>query len=252
MEEHNNISQELLETIERFITRSMDKEEYILFEKRMEADPVLRQQVNDLRIILSGLETSILKEKMNAFHKEISSENSKEKKVRPTIKKIKKSKYPVFAIAAVCVALFGTFYFMSLDSTSEKLFSKYFIADPGLPTTMSSNSNFDFYDAMVNYKREEYTIAIAKWEKLSEEKIDNDTLNYYLGVSYLAHGDSEKALNYLETLGAYPESMFAEDAIYYRALALIRLGETAKASKLLQAYPTVKNDQLLFDLNKNK
>jgi tetratricopeptide (TPR) repeat protein len=248
VEEHNNISQELFETIERYLTRSMDASENDLFEKRMASDFELQQQVNDLRLILSGVETAVLKEKMEDFHKEVPLTHSKVTARPNRIQNPKKSKYSIYAIAAAFIGLFGVFYFMNSETSSDKLFAKHFIPDPGLPTTMSTNTNFEFFDAMVNYKREEYAIAITKWEKLSEVKIKNDTLNYYLGVSYLAQGNSEKALHYLEGLAQFEKSIFSEDAVYYRALALIKEGKLQEAENLMEAHPSEKNNKLLSDI----
>ena len=137
---------------------------------------------------------------------------------------------------------------LNSGSENEKLFAKHFSPDPGLPTTMSTSLNYEFFDAMVNYKREEYDIAITKWERLLQDQSKNDTLNYFLGVSYLAKGDTQLADEFLQKIADHPESIFSRDAVHYRALALLKKGETEKAIQLLESNPSERNSDLLRDL----
>ncbi len=248
MENTDNITPELLETIDRYITDEMNESERTAFETRMASDKKLAALVKEMQQLVSAVETVALREQLEEFHNSIAQPtDDKVKKLHP-VSHYKRPMRWIYSAAAVLLVLMGIFYFTNMDSPSERIFARNFVPDPGLPTTMSTTSDYDFFDAMVNYKREEYTLAIDKWEKLLAEKPQNDSLNYFLGVSYLAIDDAETAQKYLDKLQAHSESIFSEDAVYYRALALIKKDELAQAAQLLRDNPSKRNSKLLSDL----
>lgn len=248
METNTNITQEQLETIESYLNNTMKNGERATFEKQLETDPNFKLMLEDVKGTLLGIEAAALKEKLDDFHSEmipvrkLSSENSS--------KTTKSSGSRIFQllIAASIVLAFGLFYFMNQASPSEKLFAKHFKVDPGLPTTMSTSTNYNFYDGMVNYKREEYTIAIEKWEGLLAEKPQNDTLNYFLGVANLANGNAEKASAFLSEATKINSSIFIEEAYYYAALAEIKKGNNKTAIEILSKSKSPQSLSLLDEL----
>lgn len=242
----NNITQETLETIESYLDNSMSGAERELFEKTMASDLKLKQQVEDVKNLLQGIEAGALKYKLEDFHNEMESPVKKANKKTPKIISLKTISY---IAAASVVLLFGIFMFMNNSTPSEKLFAKHFIPDPGLPTTMSSTDEYNFYDGLVDYKRKNYQTAIQKWENLLKQKPQNDTLNYFIGVAYLAEGNTQKSLFYLEQSQQFGESIFKEDAVFYQALAKVKEGNIEEAKKTLKTLPSEKNNRLLLDLN---
>lgn len=227
----------------------MATEERTAFEDKLAADPTLQQQVKDVEKIFSDLETAALKTKLDDFHEQIPA-NSIETKPKLETDGNYSSKSIYLAMAAVFVLAFGTTWFFMSANGNQKLFDKHFSADPGLPTVMSQESNFEFYDGMVNYKRSEYKTAIDKWEVLLLEKPNNDTLNYFLGVAYLAEGNSEKSIDYLEKITRLNSSTFEGEAYYYLALAQLKEGSTETVKQILQQHPSEKTNALLTDLIK--
>ncbi len=222
METNTNISQEQLETIERYLNNTMIHDERAAFEKKLETDTKFKLMFEDVKGSVLGIESAALKEKLNEYHsemipvRELSSENSSN-----TTKSLRSRIFQLSIAASIALA-FGLFYFMNQGSSSEKLFAKHFKVDPGLPTTMSTTTNYYFYDAMVNYKREEYTIAIEKWEGLLAEKPQNDTLNYFLGVANLAIGNEVDAIKYLKVASENQNNFLKDDTYLYLGLAYIK------------------------------
>lgn len=248
MDTQHTFTIEQLETIERYLDHTMDAGEKVQFEAQLAKDTSLQEKVAEIRFLIETVETAALKSKLERFHESIKDSKTPiiDAPKRTLIRR--RSKSSIYAIAAILVVAFGLLYFMNAETSTEKLFAKHFIPDPGLPTTMSNTSNFDFYDAMVNYKRAEYDLAIAKWEKLLREKPQNDSLQYFLGVSYLAKGNSSLAEEYLQKLSNQPNSIFTNDAIFYRALALLKSGKAEQATQLLKANPSDRNAELLLDI----
>ncbi|WCO01540.1 tetratricopeptide repeat protein [Psychroserpens ponticola] len=236
---NSNISQEQLETIERYITNTMISEELNAFKTQLENNPDFKIQVNDTITLLKGIEAQSLKEQLNEFHKDIPKQE--------LIKKTPKIHYLKFrklvAAAAIIIAL-GSFWHFR-PTSSERLYSKYFYPDPGLPTTMSNTSNFEFYDAMVNYKQGDYKIAIKKWKALPSK---NDTINYFLGVAYLADKNEAKSIPLLEQSIQNKEFPLVSDAHYYLGLVYLKQGNIEKAKKNLKISNLKKSKTLLSEI----
>ncbi len=247
MENNSDISQELLETIERYLNNTMQQNERSLFEKTLLNNTELKQKVEDVKIMLFGIETSALKEKLDIFHKELITDKSFYKKP----KKVKNLSFTKYAIAASIVILlgFGGWWVTNQKSSNEKLFAKYFKPDPGLATTMSSTNNFKFYDAMVNYKHGDYNIAIGKWEALLQNKPKNDTLYYFLGVAYMANKNDFISIEHLNAVTKIENSVFKSEAFYYLGLAYLKNGESEKAINFFKQSDLEKSKQILDELN---
>ncbi|WP_203255832.1 tetratricopeptide repeat protein [Hyunsoonleella ulvae] len=229
MKKNNNISEELLETIERYLNGTLSTLEREDFNRLLDLDEDFKAQVEDVRTMLFGIEAQSLKEQLNEFHEEIP-----QTKAEPTPEqKVRFLRYSKIAAAAAIIIAVGSIWFFS-GSPNETLYAKYFKPDPGLPTTMSSTNNFEFYDAMVSYKHGDYKIAIDKWNILNKQKPENDTLNYFLGVAHLAAKNAEEAIPYLERASEAKDGFeFLSDAYFYLGLAYIKEGNLELAKKNL-------------------
>jgi predicted Zn-dependent protease len=244
LEQDNNISQNLLETVERYINKTMTKDELLKFEEKLQ-DFNFKTQVDDIKTLLLGIETQSLKEQLDEFHQEIL-EHKSTKKTSP---KVRFLNFKNIAAAAAIIIAIGSFVYFGGNS-NQKLYAKYFKPDPGLPTTMSSNTNFEFYDAMVYYKHGDYNIAISKWEKLLNNKPKNDTLNYFLGVAYLANKDETNAITHLNTALQNPENNFKNETYYYLGLAYLKSGKVELAKTNLNLSNMDNSKILLSEIKK--
>ena len=240
LKDNSNINPELLETVERYYNGSMAQEERIPFEERLRTDSAFKTTVEDLRVTLLGIETQALKERLDEFHDEIPKSQSEEK---PSTK-VRFLSFTKLAVAAGIIIALGMFWMFS-GSSNEMLYNKHFKPDPGLPTAMSSSDNFAFYDAMVNYKRGDYKMAIQKWEQLEKQAPQNDTLSYFLGVANLADKNADEAITYLQKTVQNPKSVFVKDANYYLGLAYLKKDNTEDAKKYLKLSNTTNSLELL-------
>lgn len=244
MKDNSNITQELLETIERYYNDSMSKEERIEFESKLQQDATFKSQVEDIKALMAGIETQSLKEKLDEFHKEIPFQMEVE---RPS-SKVRFLHYRNIAAAVIIIFGLGSFWFFN-GSSNERLYNSYFSPDPGLPTTMSNSENFVFFDAMVNYKQGDYQTAINKWEQLHQKEPKNDTLNYFLGVANLAESNTDEAIMFLNETASIQESVFHNDANYYLGLAYLKKSDKKNALKFLKLSSTENSKKLMEKLN---
>ncbi len=241
MNTNSNISQELLETIERYYNGTMSTEEQKVFETRLQQEPEFKTQAEDIKALLFGIEEQALKEKLGEFHADVPIAMEPGK----TDSKVRQLHFRKVAAAVIIIVASATFWVIN-GSSDERLYDDYFKPDPGLPTTMSSSDNFAFYDAMVNYKRGDYKKAIGKWEVLHNKAPQNDTLNYFLGVAYLADKKEKLAIPYLEKTVSQPESVFNDDAEYYLGMAHLKNNNKEAAIKYLQL-STAENSKILLE-----
>jgi thioredoxin-like negative regulator of GroEL len=116
-----------------------------------------------------------------------------------------------------------------------QLFSEAFFPDPGLPTRMSETQNYNFYDAMVDYKMEKYEVALQKWENV-KEGIGADTLQFYQGMALLNLGKNEEAKSKLSEV---PQSSdFKNLADWYLVSLYIKSGKFSEAKALMGKIPS--------------
>ncbi len=219
-------NQENQELIDAYLFGELDDASLEDFNDRMKVYPDFRLMVEEQRLLFKSVEEHNLKNSLDEFHTDIEEEPEK------------KSFSPVwFAIAASFVILLGiaSWGIYNSGNTSEKVFAANFKPDPGLPTTMGTSSEYEFYYGMVNYKRKEYSEAISRWEPLYGANPENDTLVYFLGVANLANGNPRQAKKYLQKANEKKQSVFYEDSKYYLALSLL------KENKIKEAIETLKN-----------
>jgi tetratricopeptide (TPR) repeat protein len=222
----DHLSQELFEAIDRYITGEMTEDERIIFEDRIQADEVLKSNVEEQRDLIRAVEESALLEWFNNIHHRFFGDG----------KQIGRKGFFSFSarmyFLAASIILFlaiGSYFLFFHKNFNERLYATYFKPDPGLPTVMGTSENFAFYDAMVDYKRGKYEKAIQKWEKQQIQKSENDTLNYFLGVAYLANDNPEKAVLYLEVAVKTKNFIFIDDANYYLGMAFLKKGNIEKS-----------------------
>jgi TolA-binding protein len=243
MKKQLNISQEEFERIERYHLGTLSAEANGQFEKEMRTNPTFAEKVVEVSNLIQGVEYATLKNTLDQYHEEIdtSTHNS--------IPNRNKTRTPLIAIAAVLIVLLGIFWFLNDDSATDTLFAKHFTPDPGLPTTMSETRNFKFYDGMVNYKQEDYETALQKWNLLVEEYPENDTLQYFIGVAYLAHGNEQNAITKLENLYNSNTESFKNETAYYLGLAFLKSENLKKAKKYLTFSDTKRAREVLLDID---
>lgn len=228
--------------------QEMSAGESAAFETRLANDQALQSKVHEMKLLIIGINESMLEQKMDSFHEKTVS-------AAPVISIQETKNFPVrkWLAAASVVILAGltVFYFATKSSLQEQLFETYYSADPGLMTTMSSASeDYLFEKAMVDYKSGDVRNAIASWEKLQATNPSNDTLNYFLGSAWLKLEQQGKAVPFLRQVANEQASVFNSDAHWYLGLALLHQGNREEAITEISKSEHPQKDALLKDLNK--
>ncbi|MCU0402624.1 MAG: hypothetical protein MUE75_16735, partial [Algoriphagus sp.] len=212
-------------------------------QKRIVSDQSFAAQVEQIRDLQLGIERAGLAAKLDSFHTPLSYplKESPIKSIRPLW---------FWGVAASFFLLMsaGVWWIMGQKSPGEERFQAYFRPDPGLVTTMSSESDYEFDRGMVDYKEGKYAQAISRWEKELVSKPKNDTLSYFIGSAYLSSSQESRSLDYLESVAVDSESAFYSEANWYAGLAALKLGQNEKALKFLSASSRPQAKKLISEL----
>ncbi|XMO87281.1 tetratricopeptide repeat protein [Algibacter sp. AS12] len=244
MKDKSNISQELLEVIERYISGGLTTQELKDFNQLLDLDPEFKIQVEDFKTMLEGNKKQSLKKQLDSFNKEVpESKAKKQPKKNEKFSKVRK----LAAALAIVIAVTGIWYFST--PINEKIYTNHFKPDPGLPTTTNNFKNVKFYDGMVYYNQGDYNLAITNWSTMQQGNHENDTLNYYIGVAHLANKNIIEAIPYLEhSIEAEDSFTFLDKAYLYLGLAYLKEGNIELAKKYLNISETQTAKNILLEL----
>lgn len=246
MNNSNPISQDLLDTIERYLKNTMITNERDAFEKKLKENPMLQQQVEDIETILFGVRKAVYKNKAKDFHEALINKDSEVKEDT----KVFRLNFKYISIAASVFILLGSVWFFNRTNSNEAIFNKHYIEDRGLETNMGETDNYVFDDAMVDYKHGKYNAAIDKWDALLKSKPENDTLNYFLGVAHLANKNEYEAVKYLKTALKTTESEFLNEANFYLGLSYLKMDDTDLAIEYLEKSNSETSKTIISELKK--
>jgi tetratricopeptide (TPR) repeat protein len=239
-ESKQQMSQKQLEEFERFMMGQMTEEEEVGFTQKLDKQPDLQEQFKEFKEIFRDLEEYHLREAMEDYHQDMVDEKP--------IKRLLPQFYPVAAGIALLLTL--GFWYLNQTSPNEKLFDQYYNPDPGLPTVMSTASNYEFYEAMVEYKEGKYSSAIMKWQALEEQGTSTDTLMYFLGSAHMANRSYDQAQIYLEQLLKKEATTFRQEANFQMGLILLKNNQVEEARSFLMASGLKESKTLLQELDR--
>ncbi len=235
------LSEKEQDRFEEYLLGRMSTQAATQFQQELEEDSKLSEQFQEFKALFRTIEEAALRNALEDFHNET---------LPPKNKKTRTTFYRIAAGVAILMALGTGYWLINRATPSERVFETYFSPDPGLPTVMGSQDNYAFYEAMVDYKRGDYTSAIKKWEKLYGSKSEKDTLNYFLGCAHLANGTAESALDYLKRNEHDTHSAFYQESNYFLGLAYLKLNQRDAALPYFKRSGLPKSKEILELISK--
>ncbi len=225
MKNNISISDEELIIIEQFLTGKLAGQDLEAFQEKLSVDTGWQKKVEWVKLTILGIKEVALSEEL----KKVKLNHS-----TAIIRNISRKRIALIAsLSAVAISL--SVVFLSIwasgvfKKSNEKLFAKFYTPDSGLMTAMGVTDSYDFDVAMINYKSGEYEKAIKAWGSLREGHESNDTLNYFIGSSYLALNQAPQAVSYFEKVLEKKDGVFFYDTQWYLGLALIKSGKEKEA-----------------------
>ncbi len=223
------LSREDFERIDRYVQGLMQDDERQEFEESLVINPTLKNEVELHKKLIASLE-------VNTFFREndpvTSTAPAPVRSIRPVFRRS-------WLVAASIVFLMATaaIWWMLSPTQHERLYTQHFSVDPGLPTNMGTEEEYEFYRGMVDYKSGQYELAITRWEKLYAVDSLNSELAYFLGVAWLNTGNAIKPQPFLQQVIQDNRSPFRQSAIWYLSLAHLKEGNPSTAIELLEDIP---------------
>lgn len=101
------------------------------------------------------------------------------------------------------------------------------------PTSTESFLNHSQY-AMVAYEEGKFESALSEFKNLQSIFLQNDSLQFYIGNTFLAMHHADSAMLYYEKVLEQSESIFWQDAQWFKLMALLQAGEENKAKLYLK------------------
>jgi len=144
----------------------------------------------------------------------------------------KKRNIYILKYAAIFIAIIGIGSFFFLKSNSVDFYSKYTEKDPGLPVFMSVDKN-KLDNWMLDYKEENFDIALKEGIQLAKDYPKNDTINYYLGIIQLEVKQHENALKSFGKI-ENKESIYFEKARFLKCIGLLETDKEKAKIELLK------------------
>ena len=224
------MDEKLFEKMEDYIHGNLSVTEQEQFEAEMATDEQLREEVELHRKLISSVETESLRQLLEQIHEE-----NFESETKVVSLPRRRSYFPMAIAASVALLILAGWWIFNLQTLSpESVYAAYFTPAEGLPTTLGYSTNTDFAEGMVSYKLQEYTEALEYWQPLLEADPNNDTLNYYVGVTFFADEQPDSAIGYLTDVVSSEQSSLRTSAQWYLALSYLKTDQSEQAKSLLE------------------
>ena len=243
MNNNIDITEQELELIDNYLANRLGEADKAAFEAQLAGSEQWREKLKQVKLLSTGIQEAVLRERLNDFHSEAS-----ESKAPATIRSISWVKRLAVAasIIAVISALSWVLFFK--QSPEEKMYMAFYKPDPGLSTQMGISDNYIFDRAMVDYKTGKYKAAIESWNKLLATNAANDTLQYFIASAQMADNNPAAAIAGFEKVLQTPQSVFTNDAWWYKGLALLKQGKKQEAIAAIEKGEHTQKQPLLLKL----
>lgn len=231
---------ELLEKIEAHLAGDISYTELEAFAKTQGVESI-EDEINWFKEMQLAIEAEGLS---NQLKNELNTSSAKEesKVVEMPVKKQRGKLFPL-SIAAALILLFGILFIFKPKNTSQT-YSKYEFVDPGLPLLMSETEAYNLYDAMTYFSEGNYKESATRLEQLHQQQPENDTINYYLGLSKLYDGNGANAIDNLNIVTQINNSVFKERADWMLVLSYLKQKNLNQTKVHLQ--PILENSKHSF------
>lgn len=225
------MDEQLFSQIEDYLQNRMTSEQRLAFEKQMKNDPQLQKEVNKQLELINAIETEAMKERLDQLH-EVHFGDKRATVRRPLLRRLR----PLAVAASIALLLLASWWALRTTSTQEdQLFTQYYETPQGLPTLLGIGSNQLFNEGMTDYKLGDFSTAQRQWLPLLQQNPSNDTLLFYLGISYLETDQTDSAVALFEEIIEQNDPQFRQQALWYLALGLIKNGRADEANVHLKA-----------------
>ncbi|MCB0534030.1 MAG: tetratricopeptide repeat protein [Lewinellaceae bacterium] len=243
------MNEQYIDTIHRYLNKTMTQAERNTFEAELQRDPELREAVELERRLLAGLEKAgeqRLQQTIGTVHTKLKDEgffaaDAKEDskpELTITYSSNRFTMRKLISIAASLLVLAGAVWFFAIRDASveaKDLYNEYYKPDTdvqrardviatleshglaGVPTDTDSLKT-----ALELYEASKYDEALALLKVIAEAHPENDIAQYYIGVIHMDQERYAKAIEVLLPVSRMDNSDFKNQALWNLGLCYLR------------------------------
>jgi len=214
-----------IDLIEKYHGGKLSAEERRLLEARIKSDPVFGAMVTDYTDIIEGVKHE-RREKFKSTVKTWEAEILREQ--QPSVFRT----YWKLAAVFLVLALAALYIFIpGRKETPQELYADYFVPYEDVITTRDE-SNPLLTESVHLYDEKKYNLAVESFSKYLTSHPDDHDARFYYGLSLLESGRPQESMESFDIV-IKGNSLLAEQAEWYRALASLKLGDLSVTKSLL-------------------
>lgn len=218
------------EQIDDYIMGVLEEEKRPLFDKTLRKDQDLNIRLNQRRELIKGIEAYHrlqLKNKLKQIH-----EKAFVSPVQPIAKR--RNLRPWISIAAaIALLVVALVWITNQTPASEQLFADHFQAYE-LSLSQRGDTEQELVQLEKLYNNKDYEAALPLFESLLQENEESIQLQLGAGVTKLSLGNPKEALAYFNRIIRSNDLLFKDQAIWYAALAHLKMDDQEAAKKQLE------------------
>ena len=218
--------------IDRYLDGELSGEELRWFERELESNHDLAEEVNLHREVHQAIrekDVLDLREQLDTIHVALEPEHE-----RVLARKVLQSKYTRIVAATVAVLIAAGFLVNNLlngPADSDKLFTKYYERPDLSVTVRSDNTVVDkaFHEAISMFNDERYAEALPLFEKVILLDERNMKAHMGAGISQMETDKPGKAENSFMTVINHNDNLYVDQAEWYLGLCYLKVNNEAMA-----------------------
>jgi len=221
--------------IERYIAGNMDETEKSWFEKELDGNTVLQNELKLRRRVDSSLERHDiieLRNKLSAIEKE-----RRDRMITTKTYSVRRTPILRFAAVITSLLLIGSLYIISNSgSNPENLYKKNFQAYSYSGVSRSGDlKSDDFRSAMDHYTRNDFKGAASLLKKYLSSKPEAMEAELYYGVAEMKNNNFPVAKSSFRTIIDNSDNLYIDVAQWYLALCYVKTNEKQNALTQLES-----------------
>ncbi|QQS50600.1 MAG: tetratricopeptide repeat protein [Bacteroidota bacterium] len=220
--------------IERYLQQEMSPAEKVWFEKELQGNSLLQDELlfyRKVNQVLAEKELVDFKLQLDAIHREIIQTSvGGQHYIRQYRKKINLLAGSVMA-ASVVLSL----YFPNRKISDQNLYNRYFEpASFSVSYRDASEQDRMLKEAMQLYESKQYSEAISHFEKIMIIEPNKYGINLYAGIAHMELAQYPQAILRFNTILTQDYGPFSESASWYLGLCYLYSNEKTKAKNLFE------------------
>lgn len=208
--------EEINDKIDDYILGRLPAEEREAFDMLIRQNPDLKKEVDHLKLIRKGItqhQRQVLKKHLQQMEPAASG-------------------FKWWYAAAALIPLIALCIWYFYPASGESVYYAYYTTYPNYEAGISRNetgSSDNRALAFQLYEKGQFKAAIQQLQTIIDENPEDSPALFYLGLSYLETDSPEKAIPHLKALAEKTSSDYQEAALWYYALAHLKLDNKSEA-----------------------